>query len=218
MPSLAQQLGHEYVDQFYRSSMFQWNGKVFVYGRHVSQELLKVHRLNEAGNNWEPENIPSEAIADMDVFAWPKLGYRQYNPSRDFLCASYITMQRSAMRGLKDELLNFDIVGDCNLLPNVVNMRDAVGGARVAKEIFKPSFTPFNEGIDLIAQGKAFSFALNEDLAIALSCTQGPDRFADVLYKQRVIGEVRPNGEVVVLHKIAKKPSSQTLFGGKLRV
>lgn len=217
MPSLVTQLGLEYVDQFYKGAYFMYAGNVYLYGRHITNEQIKCHMINKDTWSFTQVEIPSNVIDTMDFFAWPKLGYREYI-TRGIRNTSYITLQRSAMRGLKDDLLDFSCVGDTYLLPSVAQMRESVSQAVYANEIFNPKFTPFLEGLENLRDGKAISFALNEDIAVAFSCTQGPDRLGDVLYKQKVIGEVRPNGEVVIPHKIAKKASSSILFNGKLKL
>lgn len=218
MPSLSAQLGLDYVDQFYRGAYFLYNGEVFMYGRHRSETTIRCHQVDPVSLQWKAVDIPSEVIETMDFFAWPKLGYREYDTGRGLRSTAFLTLQRSAMRGLKRDLLNIDHVGDTYLLPSVSNMRDCVSDSAIARVIFKPTFTKFDDGIHALQQGTVLSFALSEDLAVSFSCTQGPDRMADVLYKQKVIGEVKPNGEVVIPHKIAKKASSSILFNGKLKV
>lgn len=216
MPSLPEQLGREYVDQFYRHALFRMGDDVLMYRKHITANEIQCYAVDKRRFEWTDKVIPSKDVASMDTFQWPKLGYRQFQYKKGVFSTSYLSMQRSAMRGLKDELVLCDKVGDAILFQSAPSMRDAMGAAKFAWEIFNPTFTPFDEGVQLIRDGNAICVALNEDVALSFSATQGPNRVADVIYRQKVIGEVRPDGEVVVPHKIARK--SAHLFGRRLRV
>jgi hypothetical protein len=215
--NLIKELGAEYVDQFYRNAMFELDGKIVRYGRHVDGDIIACHAFSKetATPSWRAVNIESAKIVSMDVFGWPKLGYREFRDG-DKRYVFYVAMTRSAMRGMREELIEYRPIPMVRLLNKVNDVRNWVSSALQAQTIFVPKFTDFSEGMELLRSGRSCSFALNEDLAVCISTSQNDTRLYDVLYKENVIGEVLTDDSVVIPHKLAKRASSMALFNGKV--
>jgi hypothetical protein len=71
----------------------------------------------------------------------------------------------------------------------------------------KLGFTPFSQGIKHLLDGDWIGFAVSEDLAVALSISQSHDRFADVFYRGRIVGNVDANGQVNLVNKVLQRAS-----------
>jgi hypothetical protein len=215
--NLIKELGAEYVDQFYRNAMFEMDGKIVRYGRHADADSITCHAFSKDAVNptWRVIALPADKITSMDVFGWPKLGYREFRDG-DKRYVFYVAMTRSAMRGMREELIEFRPVPMVRLLNKVNDVRAWVAGAAQAQAIFAPKFTDFTEGMALLRAGVCCSFALSEDLAVCISTNQHAARQFDVLYKENVIGEVLADDSVVIPHKLAKRASSMQLFKGKV--
>jgi len=215
--NLIKELGADYVDQFYRNAMFELDGKIVRYGRHAEGELIACHAFSKDAvtPSWRVVNIEQAKITSMDVFGWPKLGYREFRDG-DKRYVFYVAMTRSAMRGMREELIEYRPAPMVRLLNKVNDVRNWVSSATQAQVIFAPKFTDFTEGMELLRAGKSCSFALNEDLAVCISTSKSAERLYDVLYKENVIGEVLADDSVVIPHKLAKRASSMGLFNGKV--
>lgn len=219
MPSLIDQLGADYVDQFYRGAYFMLDGKIIQYGRHSEeggkQIVCKGFAADAATPRFANITIPSDSIQSMDTFAWPKLGYREFNDNGDKF-VYFVTMSRSAMRGMRDELIQFNAVPAVRLIPRRDELRNWVTPAVYAQTIFRPKFTDFDEGVRNVREGVYTSFALSEDLAVCLSTNKNNSRTIDVLFRENIIGEVLADNTVEVPAKIIKRASNAALFKGKV--
>lgn len=217
MPSLVDQLGYEYVDQFYRGAYFLHEGKVYLYGRHVEPGTIgcKVLADRAGGLTWASVNLPSSIIQNMDFFAWPKLGYREFPAENGDKHVFFVSLGRSAMRGLRDELLQFNPTPVVKNLPRRYDLRQWCKNTYYANAIFNPKFTAFEEGVAALREGQYSSFALNEDIALCISTTKGIDRSIDVLFKENIVGEVLDDNTVKVPRKILKRSANAKVFNGK---
>lgn len=218
MPSLIEDLGAEYVDQFYRRAMFQLGNMIYQYNGSVGDGHISVKcfRKDSSDPRWEMSTLRSEDFPDMDAFSWPRLGYRNlehggYPPS-----PYYLSTSRSAMRGLRAEFLRADPITLLSLLPNTEINRDLFSSAKIAQTIFNPKFIPFSEGMALLRAGDAPGFALSSDVAIAISVTESADTKFEVLHRQRVVGRVTDDDHVVVPKRFFKRTTIATLFDGRI--
>lgn len=219
MTSLSRELGLDYMDQFYKGAYFSVEGEVYQYVRHVDNDTLRVKKVREVGNDlaFADTHIASDKIQSMDDLGWPTLGYRQMTLKGTDLGVYFVSATRSAMRGLKDDFIQFSPMPVTALLGPYENPRSFARASMYANEIFKPKFTGFLEGMQMIREGKTSAFALNENIAVGLSTNQAPGRDVDVFYKENVIGQVLEDDVVVVPKRIARRPSSIRLFEGKVK-
>lgn len=217
MPTLVEQLGLEYVDQFYKNSHFRVGDKLYKYVSHHSRATLHVQTLDLTRPNavWTPEIVANDIIVDMDTFAWPKLGYRNMRAENGMSLPYFVSTQRSAMRGFRDDFIFFSPPSTVLMLPSYENPRNYLGNHQYMREIYTPSFIAFDEGMAKLKDGAIPGFAINEDLCITM-CIDDAEREFDVYHRERLIGSVDSNNVVRIPHAIAKKTSSVKLFGGNL--
>lgn len=218
--SLSTSLGREYMDQFYRGAYFRMEDKLFMYKGHLDPENMLVHVADSASGRWKSVTISHEKIPDMSSFAWPKLGYREFDFGHVGKVKSvwYVSSARSAMRGLQDRHVKMNPIPQMMVIGAMETPKDTLNSNIYMKEIFFPSFTRFSEGMKMIQDGKAIAFALNEDYAVSISTGQGPDVLYDVLHKGTIVGEVMQNLEVVIPRRMAKRQSVINLFEGRVRL
>lgn len=218
MPNLIEQLGSDYVDQFYRGAIFMLDDKIVMYGRHAEDGTIACKAFPKDSQNptFRAYSVSPQRIDSMDVFGWPKLGYREFTTDKGCKHVYFVTLTRSAMRGMRDDLLSFNPVPVARLLPAVRDIRGWVSSALYAQAIFCPKFSDFDEGIKKLREGAWSSFALSEDIAVCISTSKGNKQTIDVLFKEHIIGQVLPDGTVAIPHKIAKRASSMALFKGKV--
>jgi hypothetical protein len=218
MKNLVDELGLEYVDQFYRGALFQLDNKIYQYQKHSERGVIQCRAFAAESKSprWQTVYLASEKILNMDVFGWPKLGYREFTDAYGQKFVYFVSVSRSAMRGLREELIQFTPAPVVRLIPKRHELRQWCNTAVFAQGIFLPTFTDFDTGMELLRTGKCCSFALNEDIAVCLSTNRDHDREFDILYKESVIGEVLADNTVVIPHKIAKRASSMALFNGKV--
>ena len=61
-------------------------------------------------------------------------------------------------------------------------------------------------------EGKWLGFAINEDVAIVFSTSGGTSAFADILYRNKVVGYVTKDGVIEVNNKILRRSTLRSLF------
>lgn len=221
--SLAKELGRDYMDQFYNGSYFTRDGKIYKYVSHSDSGTDIIAQTVVQGPTgalkWEGALIPSASITNMDDFAWPKLGYRDMtSKNTNVSCAYFVSTTRSAMRGLKYNVITYNCPTVARYLDGLSDPKMFLKDTDQVQAIFFPQFLRFDQALDKIKSGDACAVALNEDLAIALSVDQGPNKLFDVLYKDNIVGYINDQDEVVVPRKLAKRASTLRAFQGRVRL
>lgn len=218
MPNLITKIGYEYADQFYKKALFMLDGDVYSYGQHITEDKISCNKVVNVDGipKWEKAQLKNDQFPSMDVFAWPRPGYRQFKDRKGMLHVYYFSSLRSAMRGLKPEFIELNPVSVLEIIPNLHNPRDYTDSAGIAQTIFKPEFTPFLEGMRKLRSGEAAAFAISPDVAVALSVYRETDGGFDVMFRERVIGQVLDGDIVQVPHRFFKRSSSNTLFNGRV--
>lgn len=214
MPNIFQTLGRDYVNEFYHEAMFSIDGEVYLYGGlPPSSSEVRVHKLLREEPRWSPCSLSEDVFEDMSTFSWPTLGYREFPSSEDASPVYYIHTHRSALRGLRRRFLVGTPV-DCMKLRQDMYDFSNISSEYVADAIFNPKFTPFVEGMEKLRAGVTPSFALNQNVAVAISVYSGNE--VEVLYKGTVIGSVLGDNRVKVPNKIIKRSGISSLFGDRL--
>lgn len=219
MPNVIEQLGYEYADQFYKKAIFELNGDIYMYTGHLDRNSIACSKAELVDGKWKWVNarLTPNDFPNMGTFAWPRPGYRQFqHKNGQGNLVYYFSSQRSAMRGLKPDFIELTPVPVLEIIPGLSNPRDYTDSAAIAKTIFHPQFTPFLEGMRMLRSGEAPSFAISPDVAVALSVSRGQGVEFDVMFRERVIGEVMDGDVVRVPHRFFKKSSSNELFNGRI--
>jgi hypothetical protein len=208
--SLVADLGARYVRDFFNHAMFDCgDGKIHrlraVDDNHLTVDSIT---LSDKTPKWERGYVKSSVLEDFASFKYPKLGYRQFQQGRLGNIVVMVGTVRSTQRGLKEDHLRYEQLPVYAAVDfGYFDGYNKVNDARRAKELFRPTFTPFSQGIKHLLDGDWIGFAVSEDLAVALSISQSHDRFADVFYRGRIVGNVDANGQVNLVNKVLQRAS-----------
>lgn len=210
---LAQALGHEYIHEFFRGALFMRGDTLYqiraCYGDGIQcYALQKEAAINPHLANWTNATLPMDSLKSFTDIKWPKLGYRNLPHGQLGNQVSFISSTRSVQRGLKYEHLTFE------WLP----VNETMGGGRIGRSldvilrIFFPVWYSFKEGMKKLHAKELASFAINEDVAVGLSVDQGENRFADIYYRGKVVGQVREDGDIIIANKTIKRGNLKHLY------
>lgn len=205
---LNEELGSRYVQEFYTRAFFEHGGKLHMV-RAVESSSIHVDsmELDSEDNDWERTLLPADVLKDFSSFAYPTLGYREYEgPYGKYV--TFVSTKRSAHRGLRDDHLFAAHLPIYNAMPHG-GMSDYfwdMNRSRRLRALFRPSFTPFKQGIKLLLEGETAAFAVNEQLAVGIS-TQSADRAFDIYFRQRPVGWIGHDGNLSLSNKVVNRPS-----------
>lgn len=218
MPNMIEELGGEYVESFYRRALFRHDDLICQFAGRASDShmVCSVFGVDDKSPEWRNHQLPNEVFMDMDKFAWPRLGYRDLSLNEMPPAPYYLNTTRSAQRGLRPEFLSASAPDVLKLIPVTGFGRDLFSSAKMAQTIFRPQFMPFSEGMAKLRAGDVPGFALSSDVAIAISVSESPDAKFDVLHRERVIGRVDDNDQVVVPIRFFKRTTIANLFEGRV--
>lgn len=205
MTNLVVQLGDSYIREFFMGAVFTADGKLYLI-RNCMDGEVQVSSCSLAGEDaWRSTSVPHEALLDFKSIAWPKLGYRNMMAGEFGNVATFVSSTRSTMRGLRSDQLQWKQVGVSDSTSiNIFNNHPAAGNQYQLRQVFAPKFYTYKEGINLIREGKWCSFAINEDLAVAVS-TSAADAFCDILFRDKVVGKILENGDIHLSNKVIKR-------------
>lgn len=201
--TLAQDLGVRYVNEFLVGSCVKFGDDVaflrMIEDDHIHADVV----VNEKGG-MERKLYPLSTLKSFADLQYPALGYRQM-PLQNGKNHTVVHLSsiRSAHRGLRADQIRQTNLPVFNYLGS--DYADAwVNAIRGVKlnAIFKPKYTPFSAGLRQLLDGSVAGFAVNENLAVGISCTRAADRAFDVYYRERVVGSVTSNGIIHIANKV----------------
>lgn len=211
---LILQLGEGYMNEFFRGTLFEKNGKVCMIrgcsSTHVSVDTVDPAHPEAA---WSRESLPANVLSSFSDVAWPRLGYRNYKHTKMGNLVSYVVCQRSVLRGIRLEHLEDAILPICNCLDLIPFSGVGAGSDKYrAVQLFFPTWYTYKEGMTKIKENKFPAFALNEDMAIGLSLEPGNNRFCDIFFREKIVGSVDHSGEIMIANKVMKKRQLTKLY------
>jgi hypothetical protein len=211
---LHEELGSRYVREFFHNAYFELGTKLYklrTIDEATATATCHVMNLDASGYpKWDTEAVPLKELKDFTTFKYPKLGYRQFKQGKLGNIVVQVSTTRGAQRGLKDEYINYDMLPVYRTVDfGHIDGFDNINAARRVKEIYRPQFTPFSVGIKQLLDSEHLGFAVNEDLAVAVSCNTDATRAFDVYFRGRVVGEVDETGKLTVVNKILQRESLQ---------
>lgn len=211
---LVEELGEQYINDFFRGAMFLKDGL-----------LMKVHtcmngsiRVSTLTNDdpkaaWGTSHISAADFKGFEDFSWPKLGYRNLSHTTLGNVVCYVTCARSTLRGLRPEHIGWEILPVCDLFSVPAFSGTGAGSDKYRYlKIFFPEWMTYKEGMNKLKEKKIPAFALNEDIAIGLSTESGTDRFCDIHFRQKVVGSIAHNGQMLISNKVIKKGHLKKLY------
>jgi hypothetical protein len=209
---LAEALGHGYIHEFFRGALFLRGNTIYqiraCYGEGI--DCHAVDKGAEIGSAaWRAERLPMDALTSFSDIKWPKLGYRNLVDVTFGNQVAFISSSRSVQRGLKYDHLGFEPLAVGETLGGISRYGRSID---TILRIFFPVWYTFKEGMKKIHAKEIASFAINEDVAIGLSVDQGPDRFADIYYRGKVVGMVQENDDIMIANKTIKRGNLKQLY------
>ncbi len=210
LKTLYEDLGANYLGDTYANAWFRSGDKIHQFRGCVRSAILtSSFNINDPTLVLNEDRVDARSLPDFTSFKYPKLGYREIRSEvSNSICAKtvrHISMSRSASRGLRVELLRINPLQVYTLLDR---QKDDEAGSysnathELLKEIFVPTFTPWSVGVKKLMDGEIPAFAINENLAISLSCTSSADATYEILFKERVVGTVSETGKPILNNKI----------------
>lgn len=222
--SLAKQLTPEYMDNFYRGAYFlhfdMEAEKQFVcqYSGHMdtTRLLTLAFPMDSITPEWNKKIIRSDSIKSMDDFGWPRLGYRQIEYDGYGSLATYITLRRSAHRGMRNDLLQYSSL-PFDMTRNTNHPAHVFPDPFIVQSIFNPKFPSFPEAVQSIREANKGAVALSESVALGIPVFSECDDGLEIYYKQNTIGHVNKYNEAVIESKLAKRASTSKIFQGYMK-
>jgi hypothetical protein len=208
MANLVQSLGANYIREFFRGSLFCRDGFIHMINS-ASDQIITTNKIPLNGEakaeRWSDGQVPADTISSFLDVSWPKLGYRNIVTNAGNV-AVFISSARSTLRGLREDNLSYsDLPISDVLYVNATNNGTGAQGTYRLKQIFMPTWISFKEGMRQIGEGAISSFALNEDIAVGLSVDQGPNRYCDIFFREKVVGFIGNDGRVEIANKVIKR-------------
>lgn len=211
--SIINELGTGYANDFFIGAMFVKGNNLYQFARARSSSLEVFHiDLNQPPRDWSLTSIPVDAINSFADIAWPRLGYRNLLTHNGNNFFAWVSAARTVHRGLRLENLSWQVPTAAEAINLNLGSTRVYNGYTKAYEIFKPTFYGYREGIKNMMEGKWLGFAINEDVAIVLSVSGDASAFADILYRNKVVGYVTKDGIIEVNNKILRRSALRSLF------
>lgn len=198
--SLFSDLGFSYSNDMFSAAMMRRGDRVG-YLEAVRDDGTAYFRACENRSIGTIEPFDHTEIVSWDSFAYPTLGYRQ-DIATNLL--AYVTRIPSTRRGFHFNEARVEIVPACNMLENsmgflTITDRDVTTRHYSSLAEYKiplvmsPVYTPFAQGIAQLMSGERPFFCTSPEFAVVPASER--DGY-DILYRQRVVGAVSPEGRV----------------------
>ena len=216
MTNLVASLGPQYIREFYRGSLFVYEDKVCLFNTIIGDKV-EAHTIplndKETREQWGSTLIPADTFKSFSDLAWPKLGYRNFKNKELGNSVVFISTSRSVMRGLREESLGYTDLPAIQCTGMSTNDYEPASwnGYRF-KQIFRPTWYSFSEGMKMIRSGEWAGFAMNEDIAIGLSVDQAQGRFCDIYFREKVVGWIADDGRVEIANKVIKRGHMKSIL------
>lgn len=217
MATLIEDLGSSYVNEMFNGCLLLRKDKLHSVVRTIGGEI-QTQYIDLLGTEVVPifigGTLPASELSSFKDLAWPKLGYRNYFTEEYGNIVVFVESMRSPMRGLRPELLQqfaipaLDVAG-----VDFWGISPTCHSTYQLKNIFRPTWISFSDGMGKLVAGEWAGFALNEDFAISIPTEQVPDDSSfEILFRRKVVGSVSMRGAVSVENKVLKKSALNKLM------
>ena len=214
--NLVQELGVPYLREHIVGCYFRYGDKI-AHLMNVDSSGLVVNTVElakaETAQRYNKEILPYDTLKSFKDLGWPRLGYRNFKCDDVYGNAvAYLTTSRSVHRGFREELVGYsymDVYSAMYWQPH--SFTPTASRIYRLAQIFEPQWIGFKEGMERIRKLEIPAFAMNEDIAIAASIRQGPDRYCDIYFRDRVVGHITEGGDFEIGNVIMKKSSLRRL-------
>lgn len=197
--SLADQLGWRYVRDFFSNAwLVRDNMLYYVVSVDSRGYVCRTYDTSVTPSKRGEAVLPHKEVTSFTDFAYPKLGYRNIEHGEIKPSVITLNMNRSVQRGFRLDLLNHQAVNYSNVIDRNSGLSgwDFMPAEERAKVAFFPKWKTWTNGLTDLKDNKYFGFAVNEDIAITISCSHNPEHEFDVLFKGALIGGVTEDGTI----------------------
>ena len=207
MGTLAEDLGANYINDFFRNAVFTHEGSIYLLN-YVNYDMINVSELKGSKMcdrvDMVSTNLPLDVLKSFTTFSWPKLGYRNSLVSdQNVLICTYLQSLRSTRRGLSAELLQANSPTPVLVWTMASDVTTPPTKEAWLYNVYHPHFFRYSEAVKMLASDEAIAVAINEDVCLTHSITGDAPHSArfDILFRDRVVGYVLNSGEITFRNK-----------------
>lgn len=193
MPNLAQSLGSDYFFDNFAGAWFLKDDKLYQMRGRSSDGHVRAMLLDE--DDTPTHNIPLDFFQGFGTFAWPRLGYRN---NEDGTALGWVERRRGTYRrALRADtaLLDWNPAATWAIRNGYLDEgeynRDRPA---YADYVMRPKYVGFRDAVTGMRDGSRLTAALSPDFALVPSSDSR--QLAKLLYRNRVVGSVSPNGSL----------------------
>ena len=208
MGHLIDDLGERYVTEYFSNAFFMHQGTLHKLQQVRNDKQVDAYAVQgkslQNEYNFSNVRLPPEVLDSFKSFKWPKLGYRNVLNNQGIILAGFVNSVRSTRRGLSDELLEINHSQGVDLYQATAGYRP--NNLNYMYQIFFPTWFSYKQAMSKLQAREAVAVALNEDLCIAYTVNaDDADVAFDILFRERVVGNVMTDGSLVFKNKNINK-------------
>ena len=208
MGHLIDDLGERYVTEYFSNAFFMHQGTLYKLQQVRNNKQVDAYAVQgkslQNEYNFSNVRLPPEVLDSFKSFKWPKLGYRNVLNYQGIILAGFVNSVRSTRRGLSEELLEINHSQGVDLYQATAGYRP--NNLNYMYQIFFPTWFTYKQAMAKLQAREAVAVALNEDLCIAYSVNADDPAIAfDILFRERVVGSVMADGNLVFKNKNINK-------------
>lgn len=208
MGHLIDDLGERYVSEYFSNAFFMHQGVLHKLQHVRNDKQVDAYAVQgkslQIDYNFSAVRLPPEVLDSFKSFKWPKLGYRNVLNNQGVILSGFVNSVRSTRRGLADDLLEIGHSQSVELYMATAGYRP--DNLNYMYQVFFPTWFTYKQAMAKLQAREAVAAALNEDLCIAYSVNADDPAIAfDVLFRERVVGGVMADGNLVFKNKNINK-------------
>lgn len=208
MGHLIDDLGERYVSEYFSNAFFMHQGVLHKLQHVRNDKQVDAYAVQgkslQIDYNFSAVRLPPEVLDSFKSFKWPKLGYRNVLNNQGVILSGFVNSVRSTRRGLADDLLEIGHSQSVELYMATAGYRP--DNLNYMYQVFFPTWFTYKQAMAKLQAREAVAVALNEDLCIAYSVNADNPAIAfDVLFRERVVGGVMTDGNLVFKNKNINK-------------
>ena len=208
MGHLIDDLGERYVSEYFSNAFFMHQGVLHKLQHVRNDKQVDAYAVQgkslQIDYNFSAVRLPPEVLDSFKRFKWPKLGYRNVLNNQGVILSGFVNSVRSTRRGLSDDLLEIGHSQSVELYMATAGYRP--DNLNYMYQVFFPTWFTYKQAMAKLQAREAVAVALNEDLCIAYSVNADDPAIAfDILFRERVVGSVMADGNLVFKNKNINK-------------
>jgi len=205
---LIDDLGERYVSEYFSNAFFMHQGVLHKLQHVRNDKQVDAYAVQgkslQNDYNFSGVRLPPEVLDSFKSFKWPKLGYRNVLNNQGVILSGFVNSVRSTRRGLADDLLEIGHSQSVELYMATAGYRP--DNLNYMYQVFFPTWFTYKQAMAKLQAREAVAVALNEDLCIAYSVNADDPAIAfDILFRERVVGSVMADGNLVFKNKNINK-------------